>query len=547
VSVVRRWPLFRRACKTASAGSVTGRRGVVRGVPTVDDRRRPDRAAGGGRSPGHRVTVDPGVPVAAAASDPGSTTRRRVVPAHPGEGVTTKMSTESAAGDQGNRISNPPEGLREFFDYMGPAWVFTASQIGGGEALSVPVGGAYLGMNGIWLIPLITFTKIFGQYFLVRYGVMSGDTFLEGLYEQPWWLKWIFYYIVVGGLTYALGLSGHLGQMAGAFNELYQIGITTWMFLSVIAGLAIVLTKSYDLLEGVTTVLLWVFLTLIMIASLLTIDTWGGSVVQAFIPATPGYVDGLGVGGMAFVLVMFGWIGAGFGPTVSYVWFAKDKEMGMFEPLANGIEIDPENLSSEEIKNLVGWGDIVLWQNILSSAVLAIFSFFMWTAAAATLHENNVQPEGFTVVPQMAGIFTEVYGEWSAWVFLIAVIFGLFSTLIGPLYGMSRLWEDAFAMHGLFEAYDIGRDTFFRVVVVFFISIPLAFNLIIEAPMFLFSLSGMLFAPAIGLMYLAAIYMSYTALDLDALRPLRFWAVVLGMFASIVMIVSGINEAIGLV
>jgi Mn2+/Fe2+ NRAMP family transporter len=457
------------------------------------------------------------------------------------------MATETAAGDQGNRISQPPEGLREFFSYMGPAWVFTASQIGGGEALSVPVGGAYLGMNGIWLIPLITFTKIFGQYYLVRYGVMSGDTFLDALYEQPWWLKWIFYYVVIGGLTYAIGLSGHLGEMAGAFNEMVPLGIPAWMIIGVIGGLIVVLTKSYDLLENITTVLLWTFLIMIMIVSLATASSWGDSLVQAFIPRVPGQVEGLGVGGLTFVLVMYGWIGAGFGPTVSYVWFAKDKEMGMFEPLANGVEITKEDLTDAELDYLQGWGDIVLWQNIVSSAVLATFSFFMWTAAAATLHQAGATPSGFTVIPEMAGIFTQVYGEWSEVVFLLAIIFALFSTLIGPLYGMSRLWEDAFALHGFFEAYDVERDTVFRATVILFIAIPLSLNLAIEAPMFLFSLSGMLFAPAIGLMYIAAIYLSYYDVDMGELRPTRPWAVGLGLFAAVTMIISGLNEAFGIV
>lgn len=454
------------------------------------------------------------------------------------------MGTETAGGAAELRISEPPETLKGFFDYMGPAWVFTASQIGGGEALSVPLGGAYLGMEGIWLIPLITFTKIFGQYYLVRYGVMSGDTFLDALYEKAWWLKWIVYYVFLGGIVYAIGLSGHLGETGGAFQQLVPVSVEFWMIVTVILGLLIVLTKSYALLERVTTVLLWVFLVMIAIVSLATVGTWGDGIVQAFVPKVPGQVAGLGVGGWAFIATMFGWIGAGFGPTVSYVWFAKDKVMGMHEPQENGENITKEDLTSEEISNLQGWGDIVLWQNIISSVILAVFSFFMWTAAAATLHVQGVQPEGFTVIPQMASIFTSVYGEWSAIIFLVSVMFALFSTLIGPLYGMSRLWEDTFALHGLFDKYDIGRDTMFRATVLFLVAIPLSLNLVIGQPMILFAISGILFAPAIGLMYLAAIYMSYTDLELTALRPTRTWAVLLAVFAAVAMIVSGFHEVL---
>lgn len=454
------------------------------------------------------------------------------------------MAQETASGefDAELRISDPPETLKGFYDYMGPAWVFTAAQIGGGEALSVPVGGAYLGMEGLWLIPLITFTKIFGQYYLVRYGVVSGDTFLDSLWEQPWWLKWIFFYVFLGGLTYAIGLSGHLGETAGAFQELVPISIPFWMLVTVTLGLLVVWTKSYDLIEKIATVLLWAFLALIMIASLLTMDTWAGGLVQAFTPGLPGHVEGLGVGGWLFIATMFGWIGAGFGPTVSYVWFAKDKNMGMFEPYANGNEISRDSLSSEEIDNLKGWGDIVFWQNIVSSVLLFVFSFFMWTAAAATLHTRGIEPSGFTVVPQMASIFTSVYGEWSGVIFLIAVMFALFSTLIGPLYGMSRLWEDSFAIWGLFEKTAITRDQVFRATVLLFILIPLSLNLVFPEPLWLFALSGILFAPAIGLMYLAALYMSFS--DIKTLKPRRTYAVILAVFAAIVMILTGFVEVL---
>ena len=49
------------------------------------------------------------------------------------------------------RISEPPKTLREFFSYLGPAFIFTAAQIGGGELITVPLLGAYFGMTGLFL------------------------------------------------------------------------------------------------------------------------------------------------------------------------------------------------------------------------------------------------------------------------------------------------------------------------------------------------------------------------------------------------------------
>jgi hypothetical protein len=316
------------------------------------------------------------------------------------------------------------------------------------------------------------------------------------------------------------------------------------MVATVLAGLLVVGLRSYEVVERLATVLLWVFLLLIAVVSLRTVGVWGPDLGRGLVPAVPGRVEGLGVGGIAFVLTMFGWIGAGFGPTVSYVWFAKDKVMGMFEAADDGVDVDEYDLADEEIQRLKGWSDIVLWQNLVSSVLLGVFSFFMWTAAAATLHTRGIQPSGFTVIPEMAAIFTSQFGAWSATLFLLTAVAALFSTLIGPLYGMSRLWEDAFAVHGLFERYDVSRTTVFRATMLLFAVIPLALNLAFEAPLFLFALSGALFAPAIGLMYLAVLYMSFE-IDVTSLSPTRTWAVALAVFAAAAMLASGLWEARG--
>ena len=67
-------------------------------------------------------------------------------------------------------------------------------------------------------------------------------------------------------------------------------------------------------------------------------------------------------------------------------------------------------------------------------------------------------------------------------------------------------------------------------------------NLVFEAPLFLFALSGILFAPAVGLMYLAALYMSYTDIDQPGLAPERKWAVALALFAAVALIATAVYD-----
>ena len=262
--------------------------------------------------------------------------------------------------------------------------------------------------------------------------------------------------------------------------------------------------------------------------------------VAGFSLSLPGYVEAMGGGGWFIIAFMFGWIGAGFGPTVSYVWFAKDKFMGMFEL---GEPIDTADLTDEEVENLKGWRDLVLLQNVISSVLLTVFSMMIWIASAQTLHKTGIRPSGFEVVPQMAGIFTTIYGDWSALIFLLSIMAALFSSIIGPLYGMARLWEDGFGTHGIYEKFNMKREWMFRGTVLFFAVIPLTLSLITEKPMFLFALSGVLFAPIIGFMYINAIFMSFKDMD-KRLHPKRWWAMILGIFAAIMSILSSILELI---
>jgi Mn2+/Fe2+ NRAMP family transporter len=236
------------------------------------------------------------------------------------------------------RISKPPLTIKSFVKYLGPAFIFTATQIGGGEFITVPLLGAYAGMAGLFLVPLIAFTKIFGQYYLVQYGVIRGKTFLQTCWDKKW-LRWMFFLLMFGCILHSIMLAGLLGQTGYTFNYLFPISKEFWIIILIIGAFLIVVTKSYNLLEKVSSVLLWVFLTLITIVALLfwpTLEQW----MIGIIPQLPGAIEGLETTSGAMTLaVLFVVLGAGFGPTVSYIWYAKDKKMGMFEATANGYEI----------------------------------------------------------------------------------------------------------------------------------------------------------------------------------------------------------------
>ena len=454
--------------------------------------------------------------------------------------MTADNSTKNANNSLKPRISEPPLEPKAFFKYLGPAFIFTAAQIAGGELITVPFLGAYLGLKGLFLAPIIAFIKIFGQFYLVQYGVVRGKTFLQTSWDKKW-LRWMFFILMLGCILHSMMLAGLLGQTAGTINFLIpQISIDIWILIVISVGFLLVVTRSYNLLEKTASVLLWIFLSLIVFVAALFWPTWS-QWIFGFTPQFPGGIAGLETTtGLATVSVLFVVLGAGFGPTVSYIWYAKDKEMGMFEVEAKGYDIDPKDLTSEEKTRLQGWRKVVLYQNLVSATILTIFSVLIWVAAAQTLFVQGYRPQGWDLIPEMVAIFTSTYGDWSGMLFIIAGILALFSSVIGPLYGFSRLYEESFERFGIYRRFNIKSETVYRIFLVFFASLPLIFIFLIpEDPMWLFSMSGLLTRPGLSLVYILPIIVTYLEMKNTApeLKPKRYWAIALALTSGTLMII----------
>jgi Mn2+/Fe2+ NRAMP family transporter len=446
--------------------------------------------------------------------------------------------TSKGKSQQAPRISEPPLSIKEFIKWLGPAFIFTASQIGGGELITVPLMGAYLGMNCLYLAPIIAYIKIFGQFYLVQYGVVRGKTFLQTSWDKKW-LRWMFFALMLGCILHSMLLAGLLGQTGGIFDYLFLLPPNVWIIIITVVGFLIVFTRNYNILEKTSSILLWVFLALITVVTILfwpPLNDW----IKAIIPVFPTAIEGLETdSGLMTLAVLFVVLGSGFGPTVSYIWFAKDKKMGMFEPYEKGIELELEELTKEEKERLKGWRKVVLYQNLVSATILSFFSVMIWIAAAQTLHVNNIQPVGDDLIPQMVSIFTSTYGEWSGIIFILCGALALFSSILGPLYGFSRLWEESLERFGFYNRFKIKKKTVYRICLTFFALLPLIFILFIGRPMFLFSLASMLTGPILGLMYIIPVGVSYleTREIAPELNPKRYWAIALAIISGVLIFI----------
>jgi hypothetical protein len=196
-------------------------------------------------------------------------------------------------------------------------------------------------------------------------------------------------------------------------------------------------------------------------------------------------------------------------------------------------------LTEEERIRLKGWKKVILYQNLISAAILTMFSIFIWIAAAQTLYPKGIKPQKEGLIVEMVLIFTSTYGEWSGLIFVICGMTALFSSIIGPFYGFSRLWEESFEKLGIYNKFKVKRTTVYRLVLIMFSILPVIFIFIVQRPMWLFSLSGLLTGPVLGLLYIIPIIVLYLDMNKTApeLKPRRYIAIFLAFLSGILMII----------
>jgi hypothetical protein len=143
----------------------------------------------------------------------------------------------------------------------------------------------------------------------------------------------------------------------------------------------------------------------------------------------------------------------------------------------------------------------------------------------------------------MSFVFGDQLGQWAVYLFIIAGVIALFTSILGPLYGFSRLWEEGFEQFGLYDKFKIKKKTVFRICLVFFTLLPFLYGIssifLGIKPMWLFSQASYLTGPILGLVYIIPIIVAYLVLKDKApdLVPKRYWAIALAVISGVLMII----------
>jgi Mn2+/Fe2+ NRAMP family transporter len=372
----------------------------------------------------------------------------------------------------GTEFSNAPAsprsrgGLLRSLAAIGPGIVVAGSVIGSGELINTPVQAAKFGFVLLWVVLLSCVIKYFLQVEIARHCMVHNRTTVEALNHCPGpkfrGTSWIALLYMLGYFATMLTIIGIIGALGGLMHGLWPLTTAAGGTPDQIAAAASRSTQIWGALMGALAIaMLWQgwYRHLELLVMVLV----GGFSISVFvglflIQGTPFRISADELwSGLRFSLDT-----DKFGGEIGYAVISL---MGALGVAANELFMYPywilEKGYARELgdSSSPGWTDRArhwirtIWLDAgLSTLLATIVTGAFFLLGAAVLHRQGVEPQGMQVVDQISRVYTESYGAWSKWIFLVGAFCTLFSTLVVIVAASGRMWADLFGSLGLVDA-----------------------------------------------------------------------------------------------
>ncbi len=335
----------------------------------------------------------------------------------------------------------PPRSLGGVLRQLGPGLIISAVIVGSGELIVTPKLGAEEGFKLLWFIVLGCLLKVFVQIELGRNTVLRGQSTLAALNTLPGprirvsWVLWLW-------LAMYVSLVFQVAGMVGGVARVFSLGgldlSINW--LAVLIGgscAALLLVGRYRLVEGISTVLVFLFTAATLVAVILLQRT-GFAVTGSQLAS-----------GLSFdmpdrlvtAFAAFGIIGVGASELIYYPYWCLEKGYAR--------SVGPDDGSPEWRANAKGWLKIMRLDAWVSFALYTSTTLAFYLLGAAILHAKEVRVENSRMIDTLSLMYREVFGEWSYWMFLVGAFAVLYSTIFGATASNARLAVDAIGVWGL--------------------------------------------------------------------------------------------------
>ncbi|MBL7645643.1 MAG: Nramp family divalent metal transporter [Candidatus Hydrogenedentes bacterium] len=353
--------------------------------------------------------------------------------------------------EKSNAVAVPPRGWMLLLA-IGPGLVWCGEYIGTGEVILSTRSGAIFGVAILWVPVMAIFTKFWIGLAGAHYTVTTGEGMIDMLSRAPGPRNWVIWPVFIGQICSGMISTSAVASAAGAFAHYLIPGVPSAVFaaLSALMVIFVVWSGLFGPLKQIMSLLVLAIIAGTVAVAWTTWPGFGavlGGVFGFHLPQTPAWALDPGASASPWqeIMPLLGWAAGGFASQVWYTYWVIGAGYGMTGGRGYGKPLDEAELAAlgeEELKRIGGWRRAVT-VDAVSAVILGILvTMAFMIAGAGVLGPKQLKPDGAEVAFQLSNIFSEQWGQVGAFLFIIAGLAAMISTMMGQFAGWPRLLAD---------------------------------------------------------------------------------------------------------
>jgi Mn2+/Fe2+ NRAMP family transporter len=336
---------------------------------------------------------------------------------------------------------------------VGPGIVVAGSVMGSGELINTPIQAAKFGFVLLWAALVSCVIKFFLQVEIGRHCLVHGRTTHQAINTLPGpkWRNTSYLGIIYmsGYLIGTLTGPGIIGALAGMMhreirlNASERISTAMWGVMLVALALALLWHGAYRNLEYLVAVLVGVFSITVAIGLFLIQGTEYHISREEIMSGLTFSLGDMRRDAAFAVISLMGALGTSANELFMYPYWLLEKRRELGDPN------DPD--WPQKVRR---WIHMIRIDVFVSTALATVMTAAFFLLGCAILHRQGIEPQGNGVIESISQVYTESFGLWSRWVFLVGAFCTLFSTVVVVAAASGRMFTDFFASLGWIERDD---------------------------------------------------------------------------------------------
>jgi manganese transport protein len=342
---------------------------------------------------------------------------------------------------------DPPRTIRGVARQLGPGLIISANIVGSGELIVTTKLGGDAGFALLWFIVFGCMIKVLLQVELGRYTILSGKSTLDALDSVPGprlgvsWLNWCWLLMFVATFVQLSGIVGGIAGILRAGGA--ALGDAVLALLVTGSCAAFLILGRYAFIERFSTAMVAAF-SAITLAAVFSLNWTGFGIAAEDIAA--GFRFRLPED-FTVAFAAFGVIGVGASELIYYPYWCLEKGYAR--------HVGPNDGSAEWSVRARGWLRVLKWDAWLSMVIYTTITVAFYLLGAAVLNSQGLVVSNADLVPTLSRVYSDAFGSWGLWVFLVGAFVVLYSTVFISTASNARLTVDVLR---LFRLIRIGND-----------------------------------------------------------------------------------------